>query len=47
MSFWLQYDHFHNTATVAEDTAGGADGGLVKHTFEDFQLVKFGALINF
>ncbi len=40
MSLWLQYDHFDGS--VSDDDATGTVNSL-----DSFQLVKFGALINF
>ena len=53
MSLWLSYKHFSGSidtdtctlsAGATSATCGGTGG---KVDFKDFQLVKFGALINF
>ena len=51
MSVWLSYKHFEGeieTQGCGVSGAGFACGGPTgKTSFEDFQLIKAGALINF
>ena len=53
MSVWLSYKHFEGTIDFGRllryvSCCGFTCGGTASKTdFKDFQLVKFGALINF
>ena len=52
MSVWLSYKHFSGeidtqSCTVTSTLASPATGATGSADFEDFQLLKVGALINF
>jgi hypothetical protein len=52
MSLWLQYDHFDAslsgcTASTSTTVCSVGSTGIAAKGLDDFQLVKFGALINF
>ncbi|MGD9669319.1 MAG: porin [Hyphomicrobiaceae bacterium] len=52
MSIWLSYRHFEGEVDCANGDGGGCgstgiDGDRGHYSFDDMQIVKFGALINF